>query len=623
MKLRPPLLSIIIALSLSFEASARENAQPEPESTGTEMVSPTDAAEESNETEAMPDEVESPSPAEEAFQRALQHEQNNEFDKAIADYTEAIGFEPENLIYLSARGELYSKMRNYNKALEDAGRILELDPANLSARILRGRMLDRSGGSEKALMEFNAAVEQNPTSLQALSERQNFFERNGQHDKALADGNRMIQLEPNSSAGYEAQARAHATSGEYDQAMTYASALIQQDPDNPFGYITRAKMRAERADFEGAKQDLATAIGLSPDNPTALSVRSAIYFETREYDKSLADLEKAVAVEPDYYGFKAQLADFLATCPDDHLRDATRASQLANEALKLAPNDPLVWRACASAAAENGAVDEAIKWQEQIMSSKAVPFYLRYENELRLESYRSGKAYRQNTSSPNRELMFKRVKEADQALKNNDFDRAVAVLSEMIAADPSDDVPYYGRGQAYSRQKKYHLALTDLDVAIRLKPENLDAYNERGYVLENINKYEQALEDFKKVENANKNDKRGTRNNLAWLLATCPDDRVRDAGKAAEFIDEALQSHPDDAPIWDTCAAVFAEMGDFEDAVEWEQAYLDRQDLSGDQRGPGKQRLALYKANKPYRQQPEQTALSAVTVSTTPAQPEK
>jgi tetratricopeptide (TPR) repeat protein len=611
------ILAFFVGSALSFFCVPEVTAQQGDETSVPEIVSPSDSdsstlpSEQTGESgmeeitesasEAFADESEPTTPAEEAFQRALEHEKKNELDEAIADCTEAIRSDPGNAMYLISRAEFYGEIREYDKASEDAAKVLETDPSNLRARLLRGKMLDRSGDPEKALIEFNTAVEQNPTSVQALSDRQNYFDRNNQHDKALADGNRIIQLEPQTLAGYLAQANSHAASGEYDQAMNYASGMIQRNSDSPIGYVTRATTRADRGDIEGAKKDLDRAVELSPDNPFALSARSVIYFETGEYEKSLADLDKAAALEPGEYSFKAQLADYLATCPDDRMRNGEKAAQLATEAFELAPNDPIVWLACAAAAVETGKLDEAIKWQERVTTSPTLPSNLRYENQQRLATYKAGTAYRQNIPPPNRELLTNKVKEADGAIKNHNYDRAIGVLSDAIAADPSDWVPYFGRGFVYSRQKNYDVALADLNVAIVLKPENLDSYEERGFVFRNLGQYDNALEDFRKVEEGDKNDKRSVRNNLAWLLATCPDDRIRDTGKAAEYVDDALQFHPDNASVWDTCAAVFAAMGDFEDAVEWEQAYLDRQDLSDDQRSGGEHRLILYKEHQPFR----------------------
>ena len=94
-------------------------------------------------------------------------------------------------------------------------------------------------------------------------------------------------------------------------------------------------------------------------------------------------------------------------------------------------------------------------------------------------------------------------------------------------------------------------------------------------------------------------------NSVAWLLATCPDPSVRDGARATEYIDRALQLAPDQWESWDTRAAVFAENGDFENAVSWEERCLQRNDLSDEQRRRASERLALYRAGKPYREEPK------------------
>ncbi len=94
-------------------------------------------------------------------------------------------------------------------------------------------------------------------------------------------------------------------------------------------------------------------------------------------------------------------------------------------------------------------------------------------------------------------------------------------------------------------------------------------------------------------------------NDLAWLLATCPDSAIRDGNKAIEYVNQALELDPNRWTLLDTRAAASAEKGDFKDAVTWEERCLQREDLPEDERPRATERLALYRAEKPYREQPE------------------
>lgn len=626
-----------LGLGLSAVFVPKLTAQQPTETPASQVVSPSDDSSASppeqtgdngmqesdqSEAEGMLEEAEAPTPAQEAFQRALEHEKNNELDKAIEDCTEAIQLDPANLDYLTTRAELYGEMRNQDKAMEDAAKILEKDLGNLRARLLRGKMFELSGDPQKALVEFNTAVEQNPTSWQALFERQSHFERQGDHDKALADGDRMIQLQPDIAAGYLSRSMSHAAVGEWQQAMQYSSQVIQQNQENWVAYMVRATSRAAQSDNAGAKEDFDVAAKLAPDNAIVLNARGAFYFVMGDYEKSLADLRKAVELQPRQYGFIASLADFLATCPDERLRNGEKAAQYANVALQLAPNAFEVWRACASAAAENGNFEEAVKWEERLLNAKGMSPDRKSETERRLETYKSGKPYRINVPPPDKLLVLDKIKDADQAIKNGNFDRGIALLSEAIATDTKDPVPYFGRGFAYGKEKKYDLAIRDFNTAIDLNPKDAEAYLYRAGLFERTRQNKKALDDLLKAYELDPESGNGMRNNLAWFYATCPDEEVRSADKAADYIDRALELRPNEPAIWDTCAAVFAENGDFDDAVEWERAYLDRKDITEENRRDGEKRLSLYQQNQPYRQHKEDETNQAI-VSTTPAQPGK
>ncbi len=93
---------------------------------------------------------------------------------------------------------------------------------------------------------------------------------------------------------------------------------------------------------------------------------------------------------------------------------------------------------------------------------------------------------------------------------------------------------------------------------------------------------------------------------IAWLLATSPDPAVRDGGEALGFAKRAADSKMGTDPSsLDTLAAAYAEQGRFEEAVATAEKALDlarkqaRQDLAG----PIEQRLLLYRAGRPYREE--------------------
>jgi tetratricopeptide (TPR) repeat protein len=70
------------------------------------------------------------------------------------------------------------------------------------------------------------------------------------------------------------------------------------------------------------------------------------------------------------------------------------------------------------------------------------------------------------------------------------------------------------------------------------------------------------------IENGTSRAHRRAQNSLAWLLATCPDDSVRDGKRALALAEEIVAAVPQDAAYLSTLAAAYAEVGRFGDAVD-------------------------------------------------------
>ncbi len=90
---------------------------------------------------------------------------------------------------------------------------------------------------------------------------------------------------------------------------------------------------------------------------------------------------------------------------------------------------------------------------------------------------------------------------------------------------------------------------------------------------------------------------------FAWFLATCPDRNFRDGKKALEFVKKAREINPGDhAWSFQVVAAVHAEIGNFPEAVQWQQRALDKSTSAGKKLNELKERLKLYEDKKPYRE---------------------
>jgi serine/threonine-protein kinase len=91
---------------------------------------------------------------------------------------------------------------------------------------------------------------------------------------------------------------------------------------------------------------------------------------------------------------------------------------------------------------------------------------------------------------------------------------------------------------------------------------------------------------------------------LARLLATCPNDKVRDGKRAVEYATTACERTEWKDPLCvDTLAAAYAEAGRFDEAVRYQTRALDDPKLKGDLRTAAEKRLELYRQKKAFREE--------------------
>src|SRR5262249_3008489 len=143
--------------------------------------------------------------------------------------------------------------------------------------------------------------------------------------------------------------------------------------------------------------------------------------------------------------------------------------------------------------------------------------------------------------------------------------KAVTIYSQIVQTDAENAPAFRGRADAYLSLGKQAEAISDYESALKIEPKNS-----------------------------------GVLNNLAWVLATSPDDKLRDGKKAIELAKEACDvTEYKAAHILSTLAASYAETGDFDTAMDWSKKAVE---LGTDNlKAQLNQELESYQAKKPWR----------------------
>jgi WD40 repeat protein/Tfp pilus assembly protein PilF len=147
--------------------------------------------------------------------------------------------------------------------------------------------------------------------------------------------------------------------------------------------------------------------------------------------------------------------------------------------------------------------------------------------------------------------------------------RDVAAATAALALLPVHPQAYLRRGRAWYRLREYGRAADDLGVALGLGAGGDDSrtWVQWASACTNCDRFGPAVDAYGR---ALKLDPENVLllNNLAWLLATCPDATVRDPARAVALAKRSVELGPEDGNAWNTLGVARYRAGDWKETVE-------------------------------------------------------
>ncbi len=180
------------------------------------------------------------------------------------------------------------------------------------------------------------------------------------------------------------------------------------------------------------------------------------------------------------------------------------------------------------------------------------------------------------------------------------FDKALTDYAQALRLAPGNSNIHRARSVAYHLMGDYDRAIADLDIAVKADPEGVN-FDLRGRAYHAKGDFRAALADYEKGVQMTPG-YTFTLLDLAWLLATCPDEAIRDGQKASQYAnlaEGALLNHVSDVSV--AMAAAHAEQQDYAESIRLEQEHLNTLPSDSKEAEQSKDRLKLYQAHKPFR----------------------
>lgn len=417
---------------------------------------------------------------------------------------------------------------------------------------------------------------------------------------ALADLDRSVELEPNQPEALILIAQLNLLpGGETARARAVLDEAIAASSDDPAQKTKALMIRAGLADnVERRLADLNEAVRLSPDEITALRTRGLTLADMRKYDEALADFDKVLELDP---GHLATLAAKIEVLTRQERYDDALALLEKLRGLMPQSVDPWVLQARVhgfqkdfEAAAED--LNSALKIDSDnlgVLLLRASVFQELKQTDKALADV---------------EQVLKMAPDSTAAMRLRSailagagkFEEAIKQFEELQKKAPEDLEVNLRLALIYSGEKKLEKAVELFSKVLASEPTNVIALRGRADTLLILGRHSEAIADFEKALKQAPNDD-GLLNNLAWVLATSPDDALRNGKRAIELATKACElTEYKQAHILSTLGAAHAETGDFETAIKWSEKAVELGE--GAQKEALMKELESYRAGKPWRE---------------------
>lgn len=392
--------------------------------------------------------------------------------------------------------------------------------------------------------------------------------------------------------------------GDSERAKKALDAAVRLTADDAADRAEALRLRASvEKDHEKQLADLNAAIRLAPADARPLRDRGNVYLAQNKAQEALKDFDAALKLDPeDSATFEAQGLAYGMLEKWDEARDAL------TQAADLNPDSPVPM-------IQRGRINLLAGDNEAAVNDATLALQIAPNNVyallLRAQAYGEQKQWEKGLADAEQAVTL--APGASQSLRiwamlvaaADKVDEVLPELERQHRQAPEDTAALLRLAMIYGSKKQFEKAIDAYSDTLQHEPTNWFAYQGRADTYLSIGKQAEALADYEQALKLDPNNS-GVLNNLAWLLATSPDDKLRNGKRAIDLALKACEvTDYKQAHILSTLAAAYAETGDFDTAKKWSGKAVETSDES--MKEQLSKELKSYEEGKPWRELQNET----------------
>ncbi len=426
----------------------------------------------------------------------------------------------------------------------------------------------------------------------------------------LADLQKSIDNDPKMIDAYLMMARLRMLGQERKEAIAAIDKAIENATDDKRklaeAYLVRSQIQDDISD---KLSDLQQSLKADPTSQEAWQARIALLITQGSFDEAYKDVQDLLNRDPENaFAIQAAVQCLL------NLERTDEAIDLLGKKIESLPENADLHKVRARLYLQQKKDDlalEDLNKSIEINPQDAETLLMRCEYYLGKEDIEKAQQDVEDALLLQPNLVGGIIFRSLIASRQGRFDDAIRDMQTLVRADPENPGFLLQLAGYYQQDNRPNMAIKVTDEVLRKDPENWRAYRLRGDSLLSIGEHTKALADYEKalevVPAEDKEDRSGLLNNLAWVLATSPQDDLRDGERSIKLGTEACEmTEYKESHILSTLAAGYAETGNFAEAIKWSEKAVELgKEEKNEQIDQLEKELENYKQNKPWREKQE------------------
>lgn len=390
--------------------------------------------------------------------RGAIYQKVEDYDLALADYTQAISIDPKETDAYECRINLYKDFQAYDKAEADCRTLLTIKDS-LEYKLELASLLTYQEKTDEALEILNKIIKYQPKLVTPYASRAwvNAVAGNGQ--AAISDYISFMALE----GDYSLDALVLYSSLDYTYAIGALSNLVSSDSENLTWLSARIRVNIAQGDYNAALTDLDVLETVSEKSPFTLYQRAQCYQGLYEFQQQVDAMTALLAM------METEDADLYDMRGVAYRSTGNTEAALADfdKALQIAPTS-------ASALAERGWTKYMLKQDEAAL--KDFTTAITYAEPNAWLYVQRGSVYQSLGDSTKAKADFETALQLDSVSSTYAFalvhlgktEQAVNAIKAIVEANAEDAGEYYNLACLYSLANMKSEAIAALQRAVEL-----------------------------------------------------------------------------------------------------------------------------------------------------------